>query len=67
MGNVVNWGFVTGKKNSGKSTIAKKLAKLTSGFSIDMNIIQEQVLKKMKKAAGEDADSIEEVPIKKVE
>ena len=67
MGNITNWGLITGKKNSGKSAIATEIVKLANGFCIDMKEIQEEVLKKMKDAAGEDADSIEEVPIKNVE
>ena len=67
MGDVTQWGLISGRKNSGKSTTAKEIAKLTNGHSIDMNVISEEVKKRLTEAAGEDGAEIEEVPIKDVE
>lgn len=65
MGSVTKWGVVTGRPFSGKTTVAKELAKLTNGHTIDMNSITEEVKKAMQEAAGE--DEVEEVPIDAVQ
>jgi hypothetical protein len=66
MGSVTKWGLVTGRKNAGKTTVAKEVSKLINGHTIEMAAITEEVKKRLLEAAGEDAD-IEEVPIEAVQ
>jgi hypothetical protein len=47
MGSVTKWGLITGRKNSGKTTIAGELAKLINGHTIEMSVISEEVKKRL--------------------
>ena len=47
LGNVTSYGLITGRKYSGKTTIAQEVAKQTNGHAIDMGAVSEEVKKRM--------------------
>jgi uridine kinase len=47
MGSVTQWGLITGRKNSGKTTVAGELAKQINGHCVEMSVISEEVKKRL--------------------
>lgn len=64
LGNCVEWGMVTGRSLSGKTTVVDMMAKLMNGKIINMTKVAEEV----KKSKGTEEEPFEgEVPLSDVE
>jgi hypothetical protein len=64
LGNRTEWGLVSGRTLSGKSTVAKMFADLTRGKILNMSLIAEECKKKL---STEDEPFEGEVPLEEVE
>lgn len=47
LGNKINWGLVTGRTLSGKTTVANEVGKLTNGVVLDPDAVTEAVKKRL--------------------